>query len=102
MAALPGSGWVLGSKPHNRGRTFASPSAVGSLINRYRTEATSIFYPYPSRFTGALPTDHRIDFLLITLPLDFIRRAGDWRNVSSDISEGVALRTLVLYEDLSG
>lgn len=63
---------------------FASPSAVGSLIKQYGPEASSIFYPYPSRFGAALPTDHRIDFLLITLPLDFVLRAGAAQPASSN------------------
>jgi hypothetical protein len=64
---------------------FASPSAVRSIIERYGPEATSIYYPYPSRFTGVLPADHRIDFLLITLPVDFVRRTEQAETASSDL-----------------
>ena len=53
---------------------FATPAAAAALAARYRGQATSILYPYPSRFPGALQRGHRIEFLLITMPLAFVHK----------------------------
>jgi hypothetical protein len=55
---------------------FVSPAAAAGLAARYRDQATSILYPYPLPFTGTVPRDHRIEFLLMTVPLAFVHKAG--------------------------
>ena len=52
---------------------FATPGAAAALATHYRSQATSILYPYPMRFTGAMPPDHRMEFLLMTMRLAFVR-----------------------------
>jgi len=60
---------------------FVSRGGAAALADRYTIQATSIFYPYPSRFSEAVPNDPEIHFMLITLPLDFVRcdRVGTTR-----------------------
>jgi hypothetical protein len=57
---------------------FASPAAVRALVARYQKHAVSILYPYPQKLTDVSPLGHGIDFVLITLPLDFAQ--GSNRN----------------------
>ena len=52
---------------------FVSPTAAVALASLYRGLATSILYPYPSRFIGITPRDHQVEFLLITMPPAMIR-----------------------------
>jgi hypothetical protein len=54
---------------------FVSPAAAVALATRYAGQATSILYPYPLSFSHVLAQDHVTNFMLITLPLDVVRRA---------------------------
>jgi len=61
---------------------FASPKVAAALAARYRKGATAILYPYPAPYregpTPDGPTlDGEINFLLMTIRPEFLRRATD-------------------------
>ena len=53
-----------GPEPNAGRRVVRIAAAAGSLAARYRTLGDQHLYPYPLRFPGALPRDHRIGFCL--------------------------------------
>jgi hypothetical protein len=55
---------------------FASPTAAATLIASYAAEASDIYYPYPARFNGDLPNNHRVSFLLLTINPSFAQRGS--------------------------
>jgi len=67
--------WV-GPGPNKTVRVglFTSASVAAALAALYGGQAISILYPYPLRFSGAVPRDDRIDFLLMTMRVTFVSR----------------------------
>ena len=61
---------------------FASPSAVASLVACYEGVTTGILYPYPVRFSRGWADNNRVDFMLMTIRLDFLRSMG-YRGLST-------------------
>jgi hypothetical protein len=49
-------------------------AAAGQLISSYGGDATSVLYPYPSRYAGALPGDESPYFLMMTLRSSVLKR----------------------------
>ncbi len=49
-------------------------AAAGQLISSYAADATSVLYPYPSRYAGALPGDESPYFLMMTLRRSVLKR----------------------------
>jgi hypothetical protein len=71
-----GSGLWIGPGPNGAVSVglCASTSAAAALAARYGGQATSILYPYPLRFSGPVPRDDRIDFLLMTMRVTFVSK----------------------------
>jgi hypothetical protein len=55
---------------------FASPGAAAVLAARYRSQATSILYPYPRALSATMPRGSRVEFLLMTMPVAVVLDLG--------------------------